>query len=236
MFPGFSEANLKPVLALLNRRNEELHSGAAAFDAYPPRFWLLDFYKACRWLTDAMGETLETLFGKAEAQIANGILDEAMEEATHRVQTAIAAHRKVFDAKSPDEKRRAAEEANTEAERLAHQRRHRVKCPACSSTATVQGEPFGPEHVAMREDDIEIRQAVAPRSFSCSACGLKLTGYAELDAAQLGGYYTRTTTESPADYYGLVDMDTIDYRQIAAEYIGDHPDFIGELYDEYDNE
>src|SRR5713226_336085 len=40
LFDDFSETDLKAALALVNRRNDELHSGAAAFDEYPPKYWL----------------------------------------------------------------------------------------------------------------------------------------------------------------------------------------------------
>jgi hypothetical protein len=59
------------------------------------------------------------------------------------------------------------------------------------------------------------------RSFACSACGLKLQGYSELDAAALGGSYTRTTYYSPEEYYGLVDPSDINEEAIIQQYLDD---------------
>ena len=96
-----------------------------------------------------------------------------------------------------------------------------MKCPACSSVATVQGEPFGRERITHEEDFIKIRQTVSPQSFSCSACGLKLQGYAELEAVQLGGQYTRTTEVSPEEHYGLIDPDKFDPSEYIDEYLAE---------------
>jgi hypothetical protein len=109
---------------------------------------------------------------------------------------------------------------------LATKREHRVICPACQCVATVQGTPFGKENVTHDDGEIVVRQPVSPTSFSCSACGLKLQGYAELDAANLGGQYTRRTTFSPEEYYGLIAED--DLKAYLEEYTS--------RQEEYDNE
>jgi hypothetical protein len=97
----------------------------------------------------------------------------------------------------------------------------------------VQGEVFGPERVANEEGEIVIRQSVAPRSLQCTARELRLTGYAELEVASLGGNYTRTRTFSPEDYYGLTDPNTADLSPYMGPYI---EDYLADLGSEYDNE
>jgi hypothetical protein len=174
LFDGFSKDDLAAATALVNRRNDELHTGAAAFEEYPSRRWLPGFYRACQALATAMNESLESLFGPEEAKVAAEILKEMQNEVRQRVQSAVAAHRKVFETKSEEDKQTAADGAKTEADRLARLRHHRVVCPACGCDATVQGEPFGTEHVSHEDDgSITIRQAVSPRSFSCSACSFR---------------------------------------------------------------
>jgi hypothetical protein len=54
-------------------------------------------------------------------------------------------------------------------------------------------------------------------------------GPAELDAAGLGGQYTRRTVFSPEDYYGLIDPKTADLSEYLDGYLAD-------MADEYDNE
>jgi hypothetical protein len=75
---------------------------------------------------------------------------------------------------------------------------------------------------------VAINKAVSPRAFKCFACGLKLAGYAELDGADLGGTYTRRTTFTPEDYYGLIDPETADMSEYFGRYMAD--------MQEYDNE
>lgn len=111
LFDQFSEADLTVAKALVNRRNDELHSGNSAFHEYPSKYWLTGFYRACYSLADAMGESLEGLFGRDEAQAASRILDETKSEVRKLVEDAIAAHRKAFERKSEPDRRAAAEAA-----------------------------------------------------------------------------------------------------------------------------
>lgn len=228
MFPVFSEEDYKVALALLNRRNEELHSGAAAFDEYGQSHWLVAFYHACRSLTTVLGETLADLFGPEEAEFAEKLLAENREELKKTVLGAIAKHKKQFESKTPEEQEAERTQAEALVQELSAKRHHRVICPACGSAASLQGTPFGKEHVSHDEDGgaIVVRQAVSPTEFSCSACGLRLTTYAALETASLGTTYTRTTRSSPEDYFGLINPDDLD--SYIAHYLED--------LKEYDNE
>jgi hypothetical protein len=174
-----------------------------------------------------MGECLVSLFGEEEANVATRILTENQSDVRQRIQSSIAAHRKVFQDKSEQERKDATTKAEELGSQLAMQRHHRVTCPACQCIATVQGTPFGKDHITQGDGCIVVRQPVSPTSFSCSACGLKLQGYAELEAANLGGHYTRTRTCSPEEYYGLINPEDL------GQYM---EDYLAGLGDEYDNE
>ncbi len=226
---NFTEDDSKVAMALVNRRNEELHTGAAAFEQYQPKEWLPGFYRVSRNLAEAIGESLESLFGKEEAAVAQETLAENENDTRQRVKSAVAAYARVFREKPEADRQAAAELAEKQAKALAHQRHHRVVCPACECIATVQGKVFGKEHTMHEEGVIKVRQAAYPTSLSCSACGLQLTGYAEVNAAGLGGHYTRTTTYTPEEYYGLINPDDFDPTPYIEEYLRDQ----GE---EYDNE
>jgi hypothetical protein len=226
IFPAFSKEDLAVASALLNRRNAELHSGAAAFEEYRPSQWLAGFYHSCKSLTTVLGESLVNLFGQEEATFAEKILTENRNNIKHEVLATIAAHKKLFDTKQSDEQASARVEAEHLGLKLSAQRHHRVTCPACGCIATVQGRLFGKEQVTHEDDgSIVVRQAVSPTDFSCFACGLKLTTYAALETAGLGDPYTHKATYSPEDYYGLINPENID------SYLADMSG-----YDEYDNE
>jgi hypothetical protein len=211
IFPAFSKEDRKVASALLHLRNEEVHSGAAAFDQYSPSHWLIGFYHACQSLSTVLGETLGELFGEDEAKFAERLLAENRDNLRNTVLTAIAAYKKVFSTRDPGEQKALRAQAEELAGELSAKRHHRVVCPSCGCTATLQGTPFGKEHVTHEEEGaIVVRQAVSPTDFSCSACGLKLSTYAEVETAGLGEHYTRTTTYSPEDYYGLINPDDLD--------------------------
>jgi hypothetical protein len=240
LFPKFTEDDRKVAVALANRRNEELHSGGAGFTTYPVGEWLVGFYRASWALTDSMGETLESLFGKAEAGVANEVLSQNEAAVKSRVLKLIAEFTKLFAAKTPEEQEKASQLAKVEGEQLSHKRHHRVTCPACKSVATVQGDAFGPEKVIHGDGEIVVRQAVSPRLFSCPACGLKLQGYAELGVAGVGAHYTRASTFSPDEYYGLINPDDTESLAPYLEgYMERHMDkYVADLHadTEYDND
>lgn len=227
LFPAFSNDDSTAALALSNRRNAELHSGAAAFADYPAKVWLPGFYRASRSLANAMGESLQNIWGEEESKIATEILEAIQTEVRQRTESLIAAHRKVFESKPEQERLDAIARTKTETDKLVYQRHHRVSCPACECNATVQGEEFGAPRTTHVDGAIIVRQAVTPRSFSCSACGLRLQGYAELSTADLGGQFTRSTEFSPEEFYGLIDPDSADMSSYIDEYMQNR---------EYDNE
>lgn len=227
MFPAFTDDDRKVASALLNRRNAELHSGAAAFQQYQPSQWLAGFYRACHSLATVLDQSLEDLFGETEAKFAQDLLAENRKNIKQKVLSTIAAHKKVFDGRIATEQEEARRAAAKLGEDLSTQRHHRVICPACGCTAMVQGRPFGKEHVTHGDDDeIIVKQAVSPTEFACSACELHLSTFAELEVAGVADHYTRTTMCSADEYYGLIHPDDVDsYLAAQAE------DFMG-----YDNE
>ncbi len=234
LFPQFTEDDHLHCKALMNRRNEELHTGSAAFDEYKTTVWLSSFYKTCKSLCSILGEDLVSLFGKDEARVAEDMIAENRNDVRQRVASSISAHRKVFGAKSQEERDTLKAEAEKRGNDLSTKRHHRVICPACECVATVQGIAFGKETVQSDKNQVIVRQAVAPTVFECQACGLRLAGYAELEAANFGGQYTRRTTYTPAEFHGLIDKaDLEEYVQNGIEeYVRNEMD----RYPEYDNE
>lgn len=229
LLDGFREEEQKICTALLNRRNDELHTGGAPFDEYTTNMWLAGFYRACNSLAVALGETLETVLGKDEAAVAAKTLTNDHNDTKQRVMSLIAAHRKVFEAKTSVDQAALRKAAVDAGKKLAHLRHHGATCPSCKSSGLLHGEVFGNQNISHGEGEIVVKQPVAPTSFACSACELKLEGYSELAIAGLSGHYTRTTTYSPEEYYGLVDLDTLDIGELAQKWLEENGR-------EYDNE
>jgi hypothetical protein len=212
----FTEAEFKVASAIINRRNEELHSGGIGFDEYPTQQWISGFYKCCKILSEFQGETLKSLFGEEIQKEADIVLAGVAEEVLSKTKSLIAAHKKVFDNKEGKEKERLKEEAQKNSERLASKGHHRIKCPACECIATILGAPHGKDNIEHGDGEIIVKQSVLPTKFACIACELKLNGYSALSAAAIGNHYTRKTTYSPEDYYDMINPD--DYDAIAERY------------------
>lgn len=230
LFQEFSQDDYNAAMALINRRNEELHSGAAAFEEYPCKYWLNGIYACCDVLTAELNESLDQLFGTAEADIAREALENLEEETVTLITNRIATHKNLFLARSKSEQKEAATKADQIGSELAHKKHHRVTCPACKCTATVQGDAFGAKVITPDDDMITVSQKVAPRKFSCPACALQLSGNAELRAAALSDPYTRTVRHSPEEYYGLIHHDDPDAIQELME------DYFSDMAIAYDNE
>lgn len=220
LVPAFTEDEFKAASSLLNRRNEELHTGSAAFATFPLQSWIGGFFRCCKILAEHQGESLTSLFGHAEATVAEDILGRAEAGVIHQVKSSIAAYARVFEAKDSEERKRLAEEAQAESDKLSHRGYHRVVCPSCKCTATVQGTTYGGERLEHRDGMIIVRESVIPTKFSCTACGLRLVGYQELVAASVGDHFTNRSEYSPPDYYELVDPNDHETMDKYAEHHG----------------
>jgi len=215
LITDFTEANFKIASAIINRRNEEVHSGSAAFEEYPTQQWIAGFYRCCQILCEFQGESLNSLFGNDIEKEAELILTEVEESVIGKTKSLIAAHSKVFEGKDEEKKIELKEEAQKSSERLSYRGYHKVECPACKCPAAVFGEPYGKQNIENKEDEIIVRQSILPTKFSCTACELKLNGYSSLKAAEIGNHYTRRNVYSPEEYYDMInpdDSDTITER------------------------
>ena len=220
LIPEFTDEYLTLASALTGRRNEELHSGAAAFSEYRTQQWIAGFYKCCKVLAESQDETLADLFGMAEADAADAILTEIEGKVFEHTKGVIAAHKKVFDSKDAAEREALAAKAETQGNILSHHKHHRVTCPACSCVATVEGDTYGQEQIEHQDDgDIVVRQSVIPTKFSCIACGLKLNGYGELSSAGVADHFTHRIHYSPEEYYELIDPND---DEVMRSYAEDH--------------
>lgn len=207
LITDFTDSNFKLSKAIINRRNEEVHSGSAAFDEYPTQQWIAGFYECCKILSEFQGESLNSLFGEELQKEAELVLEEIEEKVIGKAKSSIAAHKKVYEHKDDDVKKELKENAEKAGTLSAYRGYHRVECPACKCTATVFGEPYGKQKVEHTDDKIIVKQSILPTIFNCIACELKLTGYSSLKASGLANHYTRTNKYSPQEYYNLIHPD-----------------------------
>ncbi len=219
LYSEFTPEDATLCRTIVNGRNEELHTGSLAFESYPFSSWMNGFYECLNHISSILQIELDEILGSEEAGIAKEALKEKKEGVESAVKNTIAAHKKVFSALSEKEKGERKAKADKSAKIMAYKKRHIVTCPSCEGRALLEGEPFGKEVVTEEDGELISRISVAPTAFECTACGLKLTGISELNVCGLAGHFTRRTTYTPEDYYGLIHPDDIDAEEIAREYL-----------------
>jgi hypothetical protein len=206
---GFTENDLKRCMALIDKRNAELHSGTPAFEGLQTGIWLSDYFRISQLLLTAQGKTLVDLFGAEEAAGADKMIAAAQEKAVGDVKKAIADAAKQFSELGSTEQEDRRKVAEVQSRASIGMEGELINCPACDCKAVVRGE-----RVAVKEpklDDVTgtiYRQMVIlPNSFSCFCCGLTLKGHGSLHVAGLGGNYSVLENVDPADYFGIETPD-----------------------------
>ena len=184
------------------RRNAELHSGEAAFDGIKASIWQPRFYQTCEILLVSMGMTLEDFVGKDEAKVAKKLITAAADESAKAVKGEVEAHKKVWLAKTQNDRDMLSTQAAIRATRQAG---HRVDCPACNSKALVVGEPISSPLQRLNDGEITETQEHLPNLFECSACGLKVAGLSRLAVIGLSDRYKKTNVYDAAEYYAPQD-------------------------------
>ncbi|MGX1203535.1 hypothetical protein [Marinobacter sp. MBR-105] len=200
LFSSFTREMLNFSVAHINKRNSELHSGALPFDGAGSASWLPMFYSVCKVLVEEIGESLESLVGEDIAEEAEEHIQALEDESAKSVKGTINAHQTIWEEK-PEEER---EKLSKQAELLSTRHHgHRVACPACGSTALVQGRSTGAPKTTVDEDGIIEKQTMLPSSFECVACGLKIAGYSKLVACGLGNTYISTSHYDAVEYFDI---------------------------------
>jgi hypothetical protein len=197
LFPEFNREMANFCVLHFQRRNAELHGGSLAFDELGTS-WLPQYYACCETLLRTVGVPMAQLFGDEEAETAKTLVQALKDEAAKAVKGTINAHKTVWEEKEAEEQNQLSKQAETLSSKVYG---HRVPCPACLSTALIQGTPAGPESATMKDGTIVTRQPMLPSHFECKACALKINGYSKLNACGLGGTYTATSYADPVDYF-----------------------------------
>ena len=177
-----------------DRRNTELHTGDLAFARDSD--WRPRFYQVCKVLVESMDRKLIDFV--SDSKTACKMINTLKDTAAKSVRQDIKSYNNIWSKKPEDERKKAATEA---AKRSTSDKGHRVKCPACGSSALVRGEPFGPVETRIDDDEIVVRQGMMPSSFECTACGLKIVGLSRLTECEFGDTFSDTVRYTVDEYY-----------------------------------
>lgn len=219
---GFTDQMSAHCLFVADRRNKELHTGAAAFENHDPSTWLPQTYEVMEILLEHLGHGFVSLIGDDNARVAVAMLKNRRGKIKSDVSQRVAAARREFDALSGEAKssRASKGQATLLAWVAKSPLRKAAKCPACGFNAALAGESQnrGPVRVSEEEGTITRDVWVLPHTLACPVCSLKLDGYQELLAADRGQVFTTVEVEDPIEFFGIVPEDHVDVEEIVRQY------------------
>lgn len=208
-------------LIVADRRNSELHTGAAAFEGLDNAKWLPESYEVIQILLAHLGRNFNDFLGD-HGQVALEVIRDRRDTIKKEVHDKLSAARKAYEALSPEEKaaRDGGASATTRSWMAGTRLRRQCPCPACKNVAVVGGETVSRSPVKIDEDDNVIRREirVLPNKLQCAYCNLALVSYQELKEADLGGIYTIAEEEDPIEFFGIEPEDYIDVEDVVRRY------------------
>ena len=195
----------------MERRNRELHSGGAAFEDFPTKVWLADFYRICNILITFQKKEMTDWLSDDDAEIALEMIKNDYNKIKVTVKKLITTHKDDFYRKTqPEQKnlRNVAEKSTLSGIYSPRVYSSHIICPACKSKALISGQIARSNEPYLDGEEIVRQISILPTEFHCRACELKLSGYDHLQAAELGGYINQNERFDAKEYY---DFDPSDY-------------------------
>ncbi len=147
--------------------------------------------------------TLQDFVGEEESKVATKLIAAAADESAKAVKGELEAHKAGWLGKPQPERNILDSQAALWASRQAG---HRVECPACGSSALVDGEPVTAPNRKLDGDSIIETQEYLPNRFECIACRLRVAGLSRLAVVGLSDRFKKTTVYDAAEYYAPDDM------------------------------
>jgi hypothetical protein len=219
---GFTDMMAGHCLVMADRRNSELHSGAAVFEELETSSWLPQTYEVIDVLLTHLESNFADFIGKEHKAFAIDMLKDRKDGIKKEVLDKISNAKQTFDKQSLEWKaERLASTAVTRDRWIAESRlRKGCACPACKSKAVMGGESVSRGTVKIDEVSGQISREVRvlPNVLFCPLCSLTLNGYQQMREAKLGDIYTVVDIEDPIEFFGIDPEEHVDIDKIVREY------------------
>jgi len=180
---AFKPFNLTEAMAIINARNEYLHSGGAGFMTIPPNAWWPKFWAQAVILIAALDRDIADFVGFSREDIARNYLDQNAKNVEHRTQTLIGrAKQRLSQHREGTLTVRVAAEWGYGRDRSAgFIYQCAATCPACQSDGILEGDDVSDtevKHEQISEDVAEasVTLTIEADYFSCPTCQLVLEG------------------------------------------------------------
>ena len=225
LIQGFTDKMSGHCLIMADRRNSELHSGAAAFEGIDNSKWLPATYEATEVLLDHLERGFTDFLGEEHGRVAVEALKDRRATIKKEVQEKLAAARKFYAEQTPEWKTERIGKSNlaTDALMTSSTFARFCACPACENKAIVSGESGArsPMRIDEAKGSITREVRVLPNLFRCPVCKLNLSGFQELNEAGMGDIYTIEEHADPIEFFGIDPEDYVDIDDVLQKYAED---------------
>lgn len=230
--PSFTDKMSAHCLIVADRRNAELHSGAAAFEGLNNASWLPATYEVSEVLLNHLKRNFTDFLGD-HAAVAVEALKDRRENLVRDVQQRLAEARRKYEALSTDERTALASTANQKIALWLKGTllRRTSECPACGNSAVIGGEALGrsPVRIDPEENRMSREVRVLPNKLHCPYCEIVLNSFQEVREAGRGDLFTVEEREDPIEFFGIDPEEYVDVEELIKRYGED-------MYAEYQNE
>lgn len=182
------------------QRNAHVHTADLPYENLSTDKWLARFFETVSLLHDFIGKPMIDFLGKGETKMANELIKTLNQNVLSSVKSKIAAHQKVFEAKSDDEKKKLQDVASSLFAFPSHNQ-HACACPACKNKALLTGRKFKelPEQYSDGELFNEVEYLAT--SFKCTSCDLSFSSIEEIAHSGLPTHFKKVESTSLHDLY-----------------------------------
>ena len=196
----FTKSDFAFCMSLMERRNEELHTAAAAFEGFSTEKWLADYYRVLEKLLKHLKLDLAGVLTDGDAKAATQMVAAASKALLAEVKKKVADHKTAFGTLRPETivERRSAFKLKPPSFRGPTKT---VKCPACNEDCLVSGEIVRSTDPKLAGDELFWESIVLPNILRCDVCGLELKGHEALHIAEVGGQFSMLRWRDAAEYY-----------------------------------
>ena len=181
-------------------RNAHLHTAQLPYENLATSKWLPRFYDTVKVLNDSIGKDMSDFLGPEVAGSALELISALNEERLGAVKARIAAHTKVFEAKSQEDQVKLLQASEVIASTLELGEAAGV-CPSCGGSGTLSGDKVKefPEKYLNEELTVDVQYLAT--NFKCPSCALALKGVEEIVHAGLSTHFLGTIATSLHDLY-----------------------------------
>lgn len=201
--PDFTNEEFKICKAMVEARNEEVHSASAAFVTFKLSYWLPRVYKVLRVLLTHQGRTLHEFIGAKEATAAEKMIESLLADRRKEAYELVRLARERFESLPKAERdvhRRVAGSFHSVYDSLTTGSRE-IVCPACHARARMAGQIVTRSGPKVIDGELLDELVCLPTKVWCHSCGLMLGGHDLLHALDIGGQYSVWSAVDPMSYF-----------------------------------